>query len=60
MFNNLSYGQKWLVVVFTASILTMATTFFLSGNVQTFAYIVISSGVALFAVFNRNVPNRQR
>jgi hypothetical protein len=48
--NNLTYGQKWVLVAFTAAILTTATTFFLDGDVRTFAYIVISMGVAAYAV----------
>lgn len=47
---NLTNSQKWVLVAFAACILGLATTFFLQGNVQVFAYIVISMGVAAYAI----------
>lgn len=48
--SNLTSGQKWVLVAFAAAILSIGATFFLEGEVRTFAYIIISMGVALYAV----------
>lgn len=53
MWSNLSSGQRWVVVSFIAALLFLATTFFLQDNIRTFAYIVISMGVALYAILGK-------
>lgn len=53
MWSNLSASQRWLVVAFIAAILLLATTFFLQGDVRTFAYILISMGVAAYAILSQ-------
>jgi hypothetical protein len=52
--NNLTNSQKWVIVAFIATALTLGATFFLEGDVRTFAYIVISLLVAGFAVLGRD------
>jgi hypothetical protein len=58
--SNLTNSQKWVIVAFTASLLSIAATFFLEGNVQTFAYIVIGMGVALYAVIGNNQSRKSK
>lgn len=55
---NLSAGQKWVIVAMIAGILSTATTFFLEGNVRIMAYIIISSAVGLYAVLSK--PNTEK
>jgi hypothetical protein len=47
---NLSRGQIWVLASFVASAAMMATTFFLKGDVQIFAYAIIGLFFAAFAV----------
>lgn len=47
---QLTKGQQWALAAFVTTIITMANGFFLEGQVQTFAYIVISVCFAAFAV----------
>jgi len=42
-----------VIVSFIAAILLLGTTFFLEGDVRTFAYVVISMGVGLYAVLSQ-------
>ena len=58
--NNLTYGQKWALVAIIASTLITATTFFLDGDVRTFAYIVISMGVAAYAILGRKPAEKSK
>jgi hypothetical protein len=52
--SNLTGSQKWVIVAFIASALSIAATFFLEGDVRVFAYIIISMGVALYAILGSN------
>jgi hypothetical protein len=58
--SNLTSGQKWVIVAFVASLLTLATTFFLPGEIKTFAYIVISMGVAAYAVLGKEKSSKPK
>jgi hypothetical protein len=58
--NNLTYGQKWAIVAIIASLLITATTFFLDGDVRTFAYIAISMAVAAYAILGRNQSEKPK
>lgn len=51
--SSLSASQRWVIVSFIAAILLLGTTFFLEGDVRTFAYVVISMGVGLYAVLSQ-------
>ncbi len=57
---NLTASQRWVIVAFVAVILMLATTFFLQGDVRTFAYVVISMGVALYAILSSKKPDPQQ
>ena len=48
--SNLSRGQIWVLASFVASAAMLATTFFLKGDVQTFAYAIIGLIFAGFAI----------
>lgn len=50
MFNNLTNDQRWLFAAFAFVIASLFITFFLSGQVQVFAYIVIAMLFAGFAI----------
>ena len=58
--SNLTSSQKWVIVAFAASILSIAATFFLEGDVRTFAYIIISMGVALYAVLGNSLSRKSK
>lgn len=57
---SLTQSQKWLVAVFAVSLLGLANTFFLSGDVQTFGYIAIAMGFALFAIVMGNGDEKEK
>lgn len=46
---NLSRSQIWLLGSFISVLAVLATTWFLEGNIQTFAYVAISMAFAFFA-----------
>lgn len=58
--NNLTNSQKWLVVAFTATALTLGITFFLDGDVRTFAYVVVGLLVAGFAIINGDQEEKRK
>ncbi|HLU12121.1 MAG TPA: hypothetical protein VK003_20765 [Oceanobacillus sp.] len=58
--SNLTNGQKWVIVAFAAAILSIGATFFLEGEVRTFAYIIISMGVGLYAVLSSSSRKTKR
>lgn len=47
---NLTHSQIWLLACFISVAAVLATTWFLQGTVQTFAFIIISMVFAFFAV----------
>lgn len=57
---NLTSSQKWVIVAFIASACNVLTTFFLEGDIRTFAYILISLGVALYAVLGKDKSEKSK
>jgi hypothetical protein len=57
---NLTSSQKWVLVAFIASILSLGTTFFLQGDVRIFAYIIISMGVAAYAILGKDKSRKAK
>jgi hypothetical protein len=55
---NLTNSQKWIIVAFTATALTLAITFFLEGDVRTFAYVVVGLFIAGFAILSGNQKSK--
>lgn len=47
---QLTNGQKWVFAAFITSAITMGNTFFITGQMQTFGYIIISLCFAAFAI----------
>lgn len=54
MLQNLSSGQKWVLVAMVASLLFVATALLLQGTVQVVAFVAISTAVGAFAVIQSN------
>jgi hypothetical protein len=52
--SNLNTGQKWALAAILASLAGLFVTFFLTGQVQVFGYIVVSFAFAAFAIINSN------
>jgi len=52
-------SRKWLVAIFGVSILSVANTLFLTGDVQTFAYVVLAMGFAFFTITMSNQNNEE-
>ncbi len=48
--NNLTSTQQWIIVAFIASAAFLAVTLFLQGDIQVFAYVIVSLFVAGFAI----------
>ncbi len=53
-------SPKWLAGIFAVSILGLANTFFLSGDVQTFVYVGLAMGFAFFAITMSNQEEREK
>ncbi|GAB4523219.1 MAG: hypothetical protein OHK0046_36630 [Anaerolineae bacterium] len=51
---NLTLSQMWAIVSIMAAVAFIGTAMFLDGDVQTFAFVVISMLVAGFAVVTSN------
>lgn len=58
--SNLTHSQKWLIVAFTAAALTLGITFFLEGDVRTFAYFVVGLLVAGFAIIGGEQEEKRK
>jgi hypothetical protein len=58
--SNLNDSQKWALVAFVAGALMIANTFFLQGDVRTFGYIIISLGVAAYAVITSGGDEKKK
>lgn len=43
-------STRWLIAAFAAGLASLFITFFLEGDVRTFAYAAVGMGFALFAV----------
>lgn len=56
---QLTKGQTWLLGSFIAMLLTLANTFFLTGQVQTFVYVLISVCFAFFVIM-RSSNNKEK
>ncbi len=56
---QLTTGQKWLLGSFIAMLASLGTTFFLTGQVQTFVYVIIAVCFAFFAIMMSN-SNKQK
>lgn len=58
---QLTASQRWVIVAFVAALLLLATTYFLEGDVRTFAYVAISMGVGLYAVLtSKPAPSKEK
>jgi len=58
---DLTQGQKWIAAAFIVSVLTVANSLFVQGDIQTFLYVAIGASFAFFAIImgDRNKSKRQ-